>query len=194
MWSFSLFQDLTEVESHQVIAYDITRIPSVAWKFDRTCWWSHEIILSLRKSKKALCVKHIWPKTPTNLPVYNRLCHSCAAFTTLRRPAVNRAVEKWFICNDSCHVGAPFCSCENEYFPFSWQMHPSARRVNRDGARGAESVLMIPLQFPAGRDLGRLSAHVVMMNRPGFPLEVTLTITLTSACCDDLITPVSNGR
>lgn len=69
-------------------------------------------------------------------------------------------------------------------------MHPSARRANRDGALGTERVLMIPLQFPAGRDLGRLAAHTVVMNRPGFPLEVTLVVTLTSACCDDLITPV----
>lgn len=73
-------------------------------------------------------------------------------------------------------------------------MHPSARGGNRDGAQGAESVPMIPLQFPAGRDLGRLVGHVVMMNRPGFSLEVTLAITLTSACCDDLITSVSRGQ
>lgn len=73
-------------------------------------------------------------------------------------------------------------------------MHPSAGRVNRDGAQGAESVLMIPPQFPAGRDLGQLAAHVVVMNRRGFPLEVTPTITLTSAFYDDLITAVSHGR
>lgn len=169
-------------------------------KVSQSWWWSQRDYLVSEAIQDSAGVEHIWSKTPTNLGFSNRLCHSGATqpcrdpAETLQRPCVNRAVEKWFICNDSRRVGAAFCSCENEYFPFSWQMHPSGRRVNRDGAWGAESVLMIPLQFPAGRDLGRLAEHVAMMNRPSFPLEVTYTVTLTSACCDDLITPVSTGR
>lgn len=39
----------------------------------------HEIILLLRQTKITFYVKHMWPKTPTNLPFRNRLCHSGAA-------------------------------------------------------------------------------------------------------------------
>lgn len=78
------------------------------------------------------------------------------------RPAANGAVEIWFICNDSCHVGVPVCSCENEYFLFFLRNASISHKSEQRGDSGSRkcsddpsSISCRPWPRPTRRTLAR---------------------------------------